>query len=330
MNLEANQLEIQGSEIHLQTLHRAFYEKADDHCLLWVNPAQGDPFENDPLVEDRRVRVPINHRNFDVKFAPYLVPIDLSKSRDADIFKQSIVMACDAWELDNLLSYRGQPIAGWIASEKSAQSLAQHWARNCHVHSVGRLSKLLRFHDPGVREWLWKELTSEQQGHLLGAAQFFIAVNRQQQLMIHSSQSTASPSSVSHENLADDAAGKLVLRLAQWEQLKEYATIHTAWLRCCVNDASFRQSIATAPGWEKPVLAALDFATRRGVHYQEDKELLAEHVLKFGTFYHHKEMLPVWEKTGSGESYGASIDGVFGTPGSQHLLQLQSNNLSTF
>ena len=59
-------------QIHLQTLRRQFYEEAGDRYFLWVNPAQGDPFAGDALVEERRVRVPIHHANFDVTLRPIL------------------------------------------------------------------------------------------------------------------------------------------------------------------------------------------------------------------------------------------------------------------
>jgi hypothetical protein len=167
----------------LQMLHRQFYETADDRCILWINPAQGDPFAEDPFVEQHRSRVPIHHPGFDVKLAPYLVPLNLGKSRDADLFKQSVAMAWNAWELKSLIAHRGQPIGGWVVGDQSILSLAHHWAANCHIHSVNALTKLLRFHDPSAREWLWPILTMQQRAQLLGPATSIVAFNRQQQLM---------------------------------------------------------------------------------------------------------------------------------------------------
>jgi hypothetical protein len=186
MNNHSIQHEAEPWQPHLQTLHRTFYESANDLCLMWVNPAQGDPFADDPLVEERRVGVPIQHPNFDTAFAPYLVELDLGQSRDADVFKRSVAMAWNAWELDSLIAFNGQTIGGWISSDQSAQTLAQHWAKNCHIHSIKGLTKLLRFHDPSPREWLWRVLTPLQQTRLLGSASFIVAFNREQELMTHS------------------------------------------------------------------------------------------------------------------------------------------------
>ena len=61
---------------YVSALHSRFQEKP---CLAWINPAQGDPFETDELVAARKVCVPTMHPHFDMRYAPYLVELDLSR-----------------------------------------------------------------------------------------------------------------------------------------------------------------------------------------------------------------------------------------------------------
>jgi hypothetical protein len=293
---------------HLQELHRQFFERAGDRCILWVNPAQGDPFSGEQFVDKRKVRVPIQHANFDVKLAPYLVPLDIGKSRDADVFKRSVAMAWEAWELDSLQEFNGQAIGGWAASDQPPQSLALHWATNCHIHSVNGLTKLLRFHDPSVREWLWPALTTKQQERLLGPANLVIALNRNQELMTHTS-------TAAFTNAIDDNPGKLLLTPAQWEQVNEYAVLHSAWLRCCSSRPAFRQVSATQSRWEGKILEALHAARAYGISDPQDRDLFATHAMLLGADFHeHEKMHPVWSKTRTGDYYGAACEEVSGRP----------------
>lgn len=292
---------------HLQILHRQFYEHANDRCLLWVNPAQADPFADDPLVEARRVRVPIGHANFDLSFAPYLVPLDLGKSGDAEVFKRSVALAWSAWELDSLQAFNGQPVGGWIASDQPAPVLAQHWAANCHLHYVNGLTKLLRFHDPSVREWLWRTLTPQQQARLLGPARRVVAFDRRQALMTHAL--TAGAPEV------HDSPGAFQLTPAQWEQVDDYAAVHGAWLRwrSAVPDAA--QGAASREDWEQAVFHALRAASAYGIADRQDRELFALHALQLGADFHeHAHLRPVWEMTRAGDCYGAACEDVSGQP----------------
>ena len=296
---------------HLQTLHRQFYEHANDRCLLWVNPAQGDPFADDPLVDERRVRVPIQHANFDLVFAPYLVPLDLGKSGDADVFKRSVAIGWSAWELDSLQAFNGQAIGGWIAGDQPAPALApllaQHWAANCHLHYVNGLTKFLRFHDPSVREWLWRTLTPQQQARLLGPASCIVAFNRQQALIMHGVIAAAPE--------VHEGPGKLQLTPAQWEQVDDYAVVHAAWLRWRSNVQDASHGLASREAWEQALFHALRAASVYGITDRQDRELFAVHALQMGADFHeHARMLAVWEKTRTGDYYGAACEEVSGQP----------------
>ncbi len=279
----------------LQALHRYFFETAGDACVLWVDTAQGDPFAGHPLVEERRVRVPISHPRFDVQFAPYLVQLDLGQSADAEVFRRSVQMAWEAWQPDNLAAALGQPISGWIRTGVNAAVLAQHWAQACHLHVQGGLNKLLRFHDPGVREWLWPALDTAQKSLLLGPAATLVSFSRTHQLQYHElPESDRAP-----------ASGRLLLTADQWAQVDDYATLHAALLNARAGQAGGIDARA--------VLGALKHATRYNIVDAQDRVLFASHALALGAEFHSDERLKgVWKLTAQGEFYGGAVEEVTG------------------
>lgn len=297
----------------LQVLHRQFYELANDRCLLWVNPAQGDPFADDSLVQQRKVRVPIAHPRFDQQFAPYLVALKLDGSADAEVFKSSVRIAWQAWSDAHLLAGAGQPVAGWVLGETTPQELARHWANSCHLHQVDGLDKLLRFHDPGVREWLWPTLSARQQQQLLGPARQLVGFDRQQNLLWHA---MGQPQTMAQEG-TPAAAQRLRLTPSQWQQVGDYATLHAAWLAC-------RPAMASG-AWQQGVLAALAQATRHNIVDRQDRELFARHALQMGAHFHADERLhAVWTLTRAGEFYGGALEEVTGCAADQLQAYLQA------
>jgi hypothetical protein len=287
----------------VENLQKYFQDTADAKCLLWVNPAQYDPFESVALVEERRVRVPINHPRFDVRLGPYLVPLDLSAGADVDLFRDSVEIAWHAWTIESLSAFRGQPIAGWVEMREPVQALAGHWAWRCHLHRWLRLTKLLRFHDPSVREWLWPTLTGLQRHALLGPAACLVAIGRGHTVLRHVRSTVPD---------ATDAIQSLVLDERQWAQVDDYATVHAAWVRWSAEPENQNNG---ATDWEQGVLRALSDATRYGVTDAHDRELFALHALQNGVGFHLAErMRPVWARTLAGEYYGRAFEEVFGRP----------------
>ncbi len=266
-----------------------------------------DVFSDNTWVQENRIRVPIQHPRFDLKFAPYLVPLDISKSMGSDILKQSVQLAHEAWDLPSLLAYSGQPVAGWAITDSKATSLANHWANYTHLHTVNRLTKLLRFHDPSVREWLWPSLSVAQQALLLGPATQLLGIGRQQQLM---QLQLAEPSTPSDTR-------KLFLTGPLWQQLEDYATVHEAWLLEAADIANtgdvrqWRNSLPTQ--WHESVFKALQSATQYGIESAEDRVLFARHVLEMGSGFHtHPLLKEVWSKTKTGGFYGGAVEEVTG------------------
>lgn len=287
-------------------LHQHFAGSADSQCLLWVNPAQSDPFNEVPLVRERRVRVPINHPRFDVRLAPYLVPLNLNKPGDKDLFRDSVDMAWQAWNVESLNAFAGQPIAGWVATHAPATELARHWAWRCHLHTRRGLNKLLRFHDPSVREWLWESLTGQQKRLLLGPADSIVSIGRCHTMARHV---------MPQHDTSGDTSQPLLLDEKQWAQVEDFAAVHAAWLAFSLGSGDHDP---LPSGWAQDVFEALSHATTFGIDHMLDRELFALHALQLGSAFHTAErMLPVWEKTRSGNYYGSAVEEVFGRPGDQ-------------
>jgi hypothetical protein len=287
----------------LAYLRSHFQEVAQGQCHLWVNPANLDPFANVPLVEKNRIRVPIRHPRFDMRLAPYLVKLDLSQPAEAEVFEKSVEIAWNAWTKESLAAFCGQPISGWLTTKIPPKTLAMHWAQHCHLHRCQQLTKLLRFHDPGVREWLWPTLSKLQREALLGPADTIVAIGRGHQLQCLTRPSGSDPTA---------QFPPLVLENAQWDQVDDYAIVHAAWV-LWTNESE--NPINYSPGWERDVLKSLRQATGYGIRDRQDRELFSLHALRLGADFHsHERMQPVWNRTCAGDCYGRALEEIFACP----------------
>jgi hypothetical protein len=209
----------------------------------------------------------------------------------------------------------GQPICGWVSTSTTAKRVAGHWGRHCHLHLRQRETKLLRFHDPGVREWLWPCLRETQQRALLGPAAAVHAIGREQLLTYQSCAKDVGATSI-----GGDAPGEyraLLLDQQQWDELEDYAVVHAAWLTWRTS-RSGRLTVVQAPGWERHILQALRHATRFGLRDSTDRELFALHALQLGAgFYQNTLLQEVWRKTEAGDFYGNAIEEITGRPADQ-------------
>lgn len=298
---------------HADALYGHFAAMTQHCCLLWVDPSQADPFEGHDLVEQSRVRVPIRHPRFEPSLAPYVVPLDLSRSADSDLFSSSVELAWKSWSTEYLNAMLGQPICGWVRSESNAGAVARHWGTRCHLHMVRRQARLCRFQDPGVREWLWPTLSEIQQRAMLGPASEIMAIGRAQQLVHHTSH-YASGLACSSEIRQLDSFPSLQLEQATWDRLDDYASVHAAWLTW--RNSGDRDAVeAQSPGWERSILHALAQAGKLGVRDALDRELFALHALQSGPgFYRHSKLDDIWTKTRAGEFYGSAVEEVTGRP----------------
>jgi hypothetical protein len=308
--MNETEIEVAPRNALLEQLHQHFYSATENRCLLWVDPAQEDPFEGNPLVEETRIRTPIRHLRFDPQRGPYVVPLDLSRSAEADLFRDSVELACLSWSSDHLNAMRGQPICGWVSVSTGAKAVAAHWGWRCHLHIRPREAKLLRFQDPGVREWLWPVLNETQQRAMLGPATAIHAIGRGQKLIHHRRKP-------GNDAASSDDYPALQLNQSQWDQLDHYAVVHAAWLTWR-NSPATERSISQPTGWERHILDALDQASLVGVRDAADRELFALHALQLGAGFHQAPQLrEVWQKTMAGEFYGSAVEEVTGEAAAQ-------------
>lgn len=277
-------------------------------CLLWIDPAQQDVFCGHALVEERRIRVPIKHANFDPALAPYLVPLNITKYDDAELFGQSVRLAWQAWQIPSLLAGNGQPVCGWVVCAAPAAELAAHWGQRCSLHRVGTQRMRLRFHDPSVREWLWPILSPTQRQQLLGPAQALLSIGRQDKLLQHA-QEVASL-------WQDGTDATLVLTEAQWSSVNDYATAHGAWLDYCQLSEAHRQTLSRKqPNWVADTLSSLQQARHFGIADPQDRRLFALHALQFGsTFYLHPKLQSAWAHTQRGDFYSEALEASMQQP----------------
>ncbi|MCI1007399.1 DUF4123 domain-containing protein [Herbaspirillum sp. C7C8] len=197
----------------LQQLHREIDQHGDGRCFVWVDPTQGEP-ELGEANPGLRVSVPIVHPNYDRRFAPYLVPLNLSRFSDDCVLTASMELAWTAWSIPFLTARRGQPISGWIISDRSAREVAAYWGRHCYLHIARGRTRLLRFHDPGVRAMLWQDLDARQRALLLHPVKAVFSLNRHQALESFSAPSTpASSPNAAVPNRLDE---QLRLSEQQW------------------------------------------------------------------------------------------------------------------
>ena len=322
MNDAIENADVPAWQHQVEYLHKYFYQHAESKCLLWINPAQADPFDGDPLVQEHRVQVAILHPRFDVALGPYLVPLDLSRSADADVLRKSVEIAWEAWTSGQLRACFGQPVAGWVETSAEPEVLALHWARHCHLHRYNGLSKLLRFHDPSVREWLWPTLTVHQQRALLGPAASLFSIGRAQSL-IHQRGAESGTACLSDSG-ASAPFPALVLEEHQWAQVEDYAAVHAAWVAW--GAAQSEKTAGLTANGEQSIFKALSQASRYGVVDAKDRQLFALHALQLkGDFHALPSMPPVWKKTLAGEFYSSAVEDVFERPADQlhmHLLGL--------
>jgi hypothetical protein len=286
-------------EDYLQILHKYFHDHHHGRCITWINPAQMDPFAEHQLIAKQKTIVTINHPRFDQKFSPYLIELNLQKFHDSEILKLSVEMAWEAWSWTELEARKGQAICGWIGTEHSPSELAYHWGTQCHVHFVANRHKLLRFHDPGVREWLWTFLTPDQKLALVGKKTSIFSIGRQRQLINHTAP----------DDLSNPVSSTTPLHLQpmQWNYVNDLANIHTAWLTL---GAANRRPIKNMPE-ELSILKALEHATAYAILDDSNRQLFIRHAIEAGCDFHRKARLKaIWDLTQSGEFYGVALHEV--------------------
>jgi Domain of unknown function (DUF4123) len=266
------------SKTHVETLLNICHEQGDDQCVLMINTAQFDPFAEDEFVQKNKVIVPIAHPRFDQKYAPYLVQLNITDESQAAILQRSVDRAYEDWSFDNLEAFGGQAICAWVLTKEPVEQLAEDWAKTTFVHRHNNVDKLLRWHDPSVREWLWPMLHQSQQSQLLGLAERLYSIGRKQHLIVQSKPQEAVPNTA-----------HLELNQIQWQAIENFALLHAGWVQACIEYDDFRERFTQEYHPIQPYVDSLEVAKQLGIEGEEHLKQFVKLAWQYGPDFYRIE-----------------------------------------
>ncbi|PQQ36416.1 DUF4123 domain-containing protein [Photorhabdus luminescens] len=147
----------------------------DGHGFLLVDPAvflKNRQEERLPaaILNHQPAAIPtqIKHHRFESRYSPWLVPLDINQSEDAELLALSVTQALQEADPAELIAGRGRMVCGWLFSASPASAIAHHIGMMA-VQSVSfQPQVMLRFYDPAVNNAFWPVLDSWQRSRLLG------------------------------------------------------------------------------------------------------------------------------------------------------------------
>lgn len=177
-----------------QEQHQSIKAQLLDHflrlnvrCILVIDAAilrrrNNKPELLDALESREIIKAPIAQQYLTDEFFPWLVPLDLSLPEDAQLFDESINLALNEIEPQQIKKGSGRLISGWLASNGSPEETALHIGESA-LQSNNEKDILLRYYDPAVAPLLWDILDSWQQQRLLGPVTSWYSVGGDGQLI---------------------------------------------------------------------------------------------------------------------------------------------------
>lgn len=266
------------SKTHFETLLNICHEQGNDQCVLMINTAQFDLFAEDEFVQKHKVIVPIAHPRFDQKYVPYLVQLNITDESQAAILQRSVDQAYEDWSLDNLEAFGGQAICAWVLTKAPIEQLAQYWAKTTFVHRHNNQDKLLRWHDPSVREWLYPILSPAQIDQLLGPADQLYSMGRKQKLIDHTKTRDTSP-----------LPPHLQLNVVQWQAIESFALLHAGWVQACIEYDDFRERFTQEYHPIRLYVDSLETAKQLGIEGEEHLKQFVKLAWQYGPDFYQIE-----------------------------------------
>ncbi|MCA6220116.1 DUF4123 domain-containing protein [Photorhabdus antumapuensis] len=169
---------------------RTAFTQHDGHGFLLVDPAvfldtrQEDGFPA-AILNHQPAVIPtqIKHHRFESRYSPWLVPLDLNRSEDAELLVLSVTQALQETDPAELIAGRGRMVCGWLFSASPVSAIARH-INMMAVQSVSFQQQImLRFYDPAVNNAFWPVLDSWQRSRLLGPLTDWYLVDGDGQLL---------------------------------------------------------------------------------------------------------------------------------------------------
>ncbi|CAQ85918.1 MULTISPECIES: DUF4123 domain-containing protein [Photorhabdus] len=154
---------------------RTAFTQHDEHGFLLVDPAVFlDTRQEERLpaaiLNHQPAATPtqIKHHRFESRYSPWLIPLDMSRSEDAELLALSITQALREAEPTELMAGRGRMVCGWLFSASPVSAIAQHISMTAVQPVSFEQPVMLRFYDPAVNNAFWPLLDNWQRSRLLG------------------------------------------------------------------------------------------------------------------------------------------------------------------
>jgi hypothetical protein len=148
------------------------------------------------------------YRNYQIKYTPGLIELDLKNEKDQTILKQSIQEFYLAIDPKAILFAKPRSVYGWIYSSFNAEVLAQELGKVA-IQPSSDGEQLLRYFDPSILSALLNIFIEGQKKILFRAIRFWLYLNSDGHLMIEENP----------QNERNNLTGNLGLINQQWQQI---------------------------------------------------------------------------------------------------------------
>ncbi|WP_448512035.1 DUF4123 domain-containing protein [Photorhabdus laumondii] len=217
---------------------RTAFTQHGDHGFLLVDPAvfldtrqaEGFPVA---ILNHQPAAIPtqIKHHRFESRYSPWLVPLDINQSEDAELLALSVTQALQETDPAELIAGRGRMVCGWLFSASPASAIA-HYISMMAVQSVSfQPQVMLRFYDPAVNNAFWPLLDSWQRSRLLGPLTDWYLIDGDGQLLHRDNAESANELYIFSLSLTTEQVAEMAWSGPMNRALRRYRQAHRDQLR---------------------------------------------------------------------------------------------------
>ncbi|TDB44171.1 DUF4123 domain-containing protein [Photorhabdus khanii] len=173
----------------------------------------------------------ITHPRFESRYSPWLIPLDLNRSEDADLLALSVMQALQESDPAELMARRGRMVCGWLFSASPALAIARHIGMTA-VQTLSSVRQIvLRFYDPTVNNAIWPLLDSWQRSRLLGPLTDWYLTDGDGQLLYRDNTQSAREQYTFSLALAPEKVKEIIWAGPMNRALCRYRQVHRNQLR---------------------------------------------------------------------------------------------------
>lgn len=300
MTLATDSIDLNPVSILVNQFHEALAPTNTAKVLLLLDPSLKPLFNDDlnDLEQWELIPLDIYKGSIDPQFIPRLLPLNTDVARDSEIIEQSIHVAYDELQADELQQGNGRQICAWFVTDLSPAALAKQWGANTQQRDGDGDNVLFRLYDPRVLWLLWQVLDSKQQSSLLNGIQQCWILNPLGQW-----QCLTAPQN------ALSAPPRLFInrRDHQWQAINNFHIIHDVFR---YHPEVLEQATAKSLNHICQTMQEVIQAARRyGISTDEDLTLFALHGLRYGKNFHLHPRINILLKQNQKEDlYIAQVD----------------------